>query len=230
MKTGSHRIVGRARATELQIPAGDGRLLGATIFAPAEPSGQEHPVTVLASATGVKRGFYDAYALFLAEAGLHVITFDYRGIGGSRSGALGSFRATAREAILMRDGLMPRMPGKFAPAEVGEVVPISITQYCDRGETRRGRYVRPGIVAADPRIFPLARYVEVFLGDRYLGRYLVDDTGGNVLGATLDMWTPSCNEAQRFGRRSGKAILVARESEYAPPPADPVRWDGIAKR
>jgi 3D (Asp-Asp-Asp) domain-containing protein len=141
-----------------------------------------------------------------------------------------AFRATAREAMLMRDGLMPRMPGKFAPAEVGEVVPISITQYCNKGETRRGRVVRPGIVAADPRIFPLARYVEVFLGDKYLGRYLVDDTGGNVLGATLDMWTPSCNEAQRFGRRSGKAILVARDDEQAPPPTDPSRWDGIAKR
>ena len=141
-----------------------------------------------------------------------------------------AFRATAREAILMRDGLMPRMPGKFAPAEVGEVVPISLTQYCDRGETRRGRYVRPGIVAADPRIFPLARYVEVFLGDKYLGRYLVDDTGGNVLGATLDVWTPSCSEAQRFGRRSGKAILVAREDEDSPRPADPVRFDGLARR
>lgn len=141
-----------------------------------------------------------------------------------------AFRATAREAMAMRDGLMPRIPGKFAPAEVGEVIPISITQYCNKGETRRGRYVREGIVAADPRIFPLARYVELYLGDKYLGRYLVDDTGGNVLGATLDMWTPSCAEAQRFGRRSGKAILVAREDEHGPPPADPVRWDGIAKR
>jgi 3D (Asp-Asp-Asp) domain-containing protein len=141
-----------------------------------------------------------------------------------------AFRATAREAMAMRDGLMPRMPGKFAPAEVGEVVAISLTQYCNHGETRRGRIARQGIVAADPRIFPLARYVEVFLGEKYLGRYLVDDTGGNVLGATLDMWTPSCDEAQRFGRRSGKAILIAREDEQSPPPADPVRWDGLAKR
>lgn len=141
-----------------------------------------------------------------------------------------AFRATAREAILMRDGLMPHMPGKFARAEAGEVVPISLTQYCDKGETRRGRYVRPGIAAADPRIFPLARYVEIFLGDKYLGRYLIDDTGGNVLGATLDIWTPSCSEAEKFGRRPGKAILVAHEDEHAPPPTEPVRWDGIAKR
>ena len=117
MKTGSHRIVGGARATELQIPAGDGRLLGATIFAPAAPMGHDHPVTVLASATGVKRAFYDAYALFLAEGGQHVITFDYRGIGGSRSGALGSFRATAREwGELDLNGVltwvMARFPGE----------------------------------------------------------------------------------------------------------------------
>ncbi len=141
-----------------------------------------------------------------------------------------ALRATAREAILMRDGLIPRIPGKFFKAEAGEEVPVSLTQYCVKGETRRGRAVREGIVAADPRIFPLARYVEVFLGDKYLGRYLVDDTGGNVLGATLDIWTPSCSEASRFGRRMGKAILVASDDEGAPPPAIPVRWDGIAKR
>ena len=141
-----------------------------------------------------------------------------------------AFRATAREAILMRDGLMPHLPGKFVRAEAGEVVPISLTQYCIKGETRRGRYVRPGIVAADPRIFPLSRYVEVFLGDTYLGRYLVDDTGGNVLGATLDIWTPSCSEATKFGRHLGKAILIAREDEDSPRPTEPVRWDGIAKR
>jgi 3D (Asp-Asp-Asp) domain-containing protein len=122
-------------------------------------------------------------------------------------------RATAREAILMREGLIPRLASKFRRAEIGEEVPISLTQYCVRGETRRGRQVRDGIVAADPRIFPLASYVKVYLGDQYLGRYLVDDTGGNVLGATLDIWTPSCREAVRFGRQLGKAILVASEGD-----------------
>ena len=122
MKTRSSRIVGRARATELQVPAGDGRLLGASIFAPVEPSGQEHPVTVIASATGVKRGFYDAYALFLAEAGLHVITFDYRGIGGSRTGALGSFRATAREwGELDLNGVLTWAMARFPGERVGIV-------------------------------------------------------------------------------------------------------------
>lgn len=140
-------------------------------------------------------------------------------------------RATAHEAIKMKKGIIPLIPSKFARAEEGVTIPVSLTQYCVQGETRRGRQTRHGIVAADPRIFPLARYVEVFLGDEYLGRYLVDDTGGNVLGATLDIWNPNCKEAARFGRHWGSATLVAREVEQIPNDSlAPSRWDGLAKR
>lgn len=126
-------------------------------------------------------------------------------------------RATAGEAIRMRAaGIIPD-PRRFARAKPGEEIAISLTQYCLKGTTRRGRFVRPGIVAADPRIFPLARYVEVFMEKKYLGRYLVDDTGGNVLGTTLDIWTPSCGQATRFGRQRGKAVLVAKEEEHILP-------------
>jgi 3D (Asp-Asp-Asp) domain-containing protein len=140
-------------------------------------------------------------------------------------------RATAHEAIKMKKGILPLIPSKFARAEDGVTIPVSLTQYCVQGETRRGRQTRHGIVAADPRIFPLARYVEVFLGNEYLGRYLVDDTGGNVLGATLDIWNPNCREAARFGRHWGAATLVAREVEQIPNDSlAPSRWDGLARR
>jgi 3D (Asp-Asp-Asp) domain-containing protein len=145
--------------------------------------------------------------------------------------AAGIVRATAHEAIKMKKGIIPLIPSKFARAEDGILIPVSLTQYCVQGETRRGRQTRHGIVAADPRIFPLARYVEVFLGNEYLGRYLVDDTGGNVLGATLDIWNPNCKEAARFGRHWGAAVLVAREVEQIPNDSlAPTRWDGLAKR
>lgn len=98
-------------------------------------------------------------------------------------------------------------------AAEGQALRVSLTQYCLRGETRRGRWVRPGIVAADPKVFPLARHVEVFLGAQYLGRFLVDDTGKNVIGNTLDIWTPNCREARRFGRQWGHAVLIARDSK-----------------
>ncbi len=96
----------------------------------------------------------------------------------------------------------------FVRATPGEALPVSVTQYCLQGTTRRDHYVREGIVAADPRIFPLSGYVEIFLGKKYLGRFLVDDTGGKVKGRTLDIWTPSCSDARRFGRQRGTATLV----------------------
>lgn len=96
------------------------------------------------------------------------------------------------------------------PATLGDPVPVVLTAYCLSGTTRRGRYVRPGIVAADPRYFPLAKYVELYIGQRYLGRFLVDDTGSNIRGPRLDVWVPTCREARLFGRQRGVAVLAER--------------------
>jgi 3D (Asp-Asp-Asp) domain-containing protein len=87
-------------------------------------------------------------------------------------------------------------------------VPVGVTMYCLQGETRRGRYVRPGIVAADPRLFPLSKYVELYVGRRYIGRFLVDDTGKRIIGARIDVWTSNCPEAERFGLQRGTAVLI----------------------
>jgi 3D (Asp-Asp-Asp) domain-containing protein len=119
--------------------------------------------------------------------------------------------------VVRAEKLVPRLPhlpglptlhSIFVRAPAGKPLPVSVTQYCLQGTTRRDHLVREGIVAADPRIFPLARYVEIFLGKRYLGRFLVDDTGGKVKGRTIDIWTPSCSDARRFGRQHGTATLV----------------------
>jgi 3D (Asp-Asp-Asp) domain-containing protein len=93
-------------------------------------------------------------------------------------------------------------------ARGGERVAVNVTAYCLRGTTRRGNEVRAGIIAADPRVFPLARHVDLFVGRRYFGRFLVDDTGKDIKGNRLDLWTESCRDARYFGRRSGTATLV----------------------
>ncbi len=98
----------------------------------------------------------------------------------------------------------------FTRAHEGEAIPVEVTAYCLSGTTRRGRWVRPGIVAADPRVFPLSRYIELFEGDHYLGRFLVDDTGLLIKGQHIDMWVPTCREARLFGRVDGTAVLVPR--------------------
>jgi 3D (Asp-Asp-Asp) domain-containing protein len=118
--------------------------------------------------------------------------------------------------VVRAERILPKLPRlaalhrAFARATEGTPLKVSLTQYCLQGTTRRDHFVREGIVAADPRVFPLARYVEIFLGKRYMGRFLVDDTGGKVKGKTLDIWTPSCSEARRFGRQRGTATLVMK--------------------
>jgi 3D (Asp-Asp-Asp) domain-containing protein len=124
--------------------------------------------------------------------------------------------ATPPAAPLRLDGALVRGPGRDwavgrkRPLRTGEPVPVQLTAYCLQGTTRRDNLVREGIVAADPKLFPLGRYVELYIGRRYHGRFLVDDTGGRIRDGILDIWTPSCRDARRFGRQRGTAVLVAR--------------------
>lgn len=99
---------------------------------------------------------------------------------------------------------------RSGPLRYGDPVPVELTAYCLKGTTRRDNYVREGIVASDPRMFPLGRYLEIYVGRQYYGRFLIDDTGGVILGNKLDIWTPTCREARIFGRVKGTAVLVPR--------------------
>jgi predicted alpha/beta hydrolase len=74
---------------EQTIVTSDGQHLGATIF-----GGRERPALVIASAMGVRRRYYAAFAEFAFAQGFTVVTFDYRGIGGSRPPRLRGFGAT----------------------------------------------------------------------------------------------------------------------------------------
>lgn len=114
-------------------------------------------------------------------------------------------RTLSREVSALR-GLRTR-------AKPGEPVHVVMSAYCLSGTTRSGTRVRTGIVAGDPRVFPLGRRIELFAGGRYLGRFRVEDTGSKIKGTRIDIWTPSCDDARRFGMREGVAALVALGSE-----------------
>jgi predicted alpha/beta hydrolase len=71
--------------------AGDGRELAVTRF-PAE--GQAWATMVIAGAMAVRQDYYADYARFLARSGVHVLTFDYRGMGASRPDRLAGLEVT----------------------------------------------------------------------------------------------------------------------------------------
>jgi predicted alpha/beta hydrolase len=66
---------------DISFPATDGYLLGATLFL---PRGAKRHAVLINSATAVPRRFYRGFAGYLAGRGCAVLTYDYRGIGGSR--------------------------------------------------------------------------------------------------------------------------------------------------
>jgi 3D (Asp-Asp-Asp) domain-containing protein len=94
------------------------------------------------------------------------------------------------------------------PVHFGDPMPVHITMYCLQGRTRRGRPVQLGIAAADPRLFPLAGSIELYVGRKAVGRFLIDDTGARVIGDRIDVWTADCAAARRFGIQRGLAVRV----------------------
>jgi predicted alpha/beta hydrolase len=82
----------KATITDTTISARDGYPLASTIFAPAEPTS----VVLINSAAAVPRRIYRGIAEYLAGWGCAVVTYDYRGIGGSRPATLQGFAARMR--------------------------------------------------------------------------------------------------------------------------------------
>ena len=79
--------------TDFMLPARDGVLLAATLFE-SEVTPRKG-VVLFNSATAVKRVFYARFAGWLASQGYDAVTYDYRGIGGSRPpGPLRDFKGT----------------------------------------------------------------------------------------------------------------------------------------
>jgi len=70
---------------DITLPATDGYPLAATLFL---PRGAKRHAVLISSATAVPRKIYRHFAAYLAHRGCAVLTYDYRGIGGSRQKAV----------------------------------------------------------------------------------------------------------------------------------------------
>jgi predicted alpha/beta hydrolase len=82
----------RCEVTQLRLHAYDGYELAAWLYAvPAAVNPRR--VAVFHSGAGIPAARYRRFASFLAESGIPTLTYDYRGIGGSRPESLRGFRA-----------------------------------------------------------------------------------------------------------------------------------------
>jgi 3D (Asp-Asp-Asp) domain-containing protein len=79
----------------------------------------------------------------------------------------------------------------------GRTLTVSATGYALGGTTSTGLPVGWGVAAVDPSVIPLGTHMFV----PGYGEAVAADTGGAVVGNTIDLWFPSVAQAEQWGRR-----------------------------
>lgn len=152
------------------IAAGDGYKLAATVFAPlAAP----RAAALISSATAVPRKIYRGFASYLAERGLVALTYDYRGVGGSRPQTLKGFPVRMREwatldvaaAVAHMRRAWPDLPLLYVGHSFGGQ---ALGLIANNGEVSRAYFV--SAQAAYWRQMPAPESYRVYLMMNVLGR------------------------------------------------------------
>ncbi|HEV2590867.1 MAG TPA: 3D domain-containing protein [Gaiellaceae bacterium] len=79
----------------------------------------------------------------------------------------------------------------------GRTLTVSATGYALGGSTSSGLPVGWGIAAVDPSVIPLGTHMTV----PGYGEAVAADTGGAIIGDTIDLWFPTAAQAEQWGRR-----------------------------
>lgn len=95
---GSRDLFEPGGVKQLRLRALDGYELGAVFYAALRPRAPRR-VAVFHCGAGISALRYRRFAQFLAEWGIPVLTYDYRGVGLSRPPALRGFRATMADWV-----------------------------------------------------------------------------------------------------------------------------------
>jgi 3D (Asp-Asp-Asp) domain-containing protein len=91
-----------------------------------------------------------------------------------------------------------------APAAAGgRTITVSATGYSLQGRTATGLPVGFGVAAVDPSVIPLGTHLTI----PGYGEAVAADTGGAIIGATIDLWFPTNAQANAWGRRTVAVVL-----------------------
>ena len=85
-----------ARLSLHRIVASDGYAVECSLYEPFDRR-PPHAVVVVNSGAGIPRTLYESFASWLADCGMTTITYDYRGIGGSRGHSIRGLEASIRD-------------------------------------------------------------------------------------------------------------------------------------
>ena len=93
--------------------------------------------------------------------------------------------------------------GRAQPVACRPRLTVTATGYSLGGTTATGLPVGWGVAAVDPSVIPLGTHMTV----PGYGEAVAADTGGAVVGATIDLWFPTVAQANAWGRRTVTIVL-----------------------
>jgi 3D (Asp-Asp-Asp) domain-containing protein len=94
-------------------------------------------------------------------------------------------------------------PTPAASSSGAHTVTVSASGYSLTGQTATGLPVGWGVVAVDPSVIPLGTHLSI----PGYGEAVAADTGGAVVGSTIDLWFPTVAQANAWGRRLVTVVL-----------------------
>jgi predicted alpha/beta hydrolase len=210
---------------DLTVPALDGLPLTATLFEPAAPT---HAV-IVSCATATPRGFYRAFAAWMALRGAAVLTYDYRGSGGKPA-------ALRRSNARMRDWGMLDFPAALAfMRERFPELPCNVVGHSFGGHAllmapNSGEIARTALVASQSGYWPLTAPVErykVFALINLIAPLAMQIQGyvpGSKLGLGEDLakgimreWRGWCNLPDYFYDDPTMLPVLANGTRYTAP-------------
>jgi 3D (Asp-Asp-Asp) domain-containing protein len=120
-----------------------------------------------------------------------------------------TFRTVSAPAATSGASAPTPLPAVSAPALVtaapvgARTITVSATGYSLGGRTATGLSVGWGVAAVDPSVIPLGTHFTV----PGYGEAVAADTGGAIGGDTIDLWFPTAEQADAWGRRTVTIVL-----------------------
>jgi cystine transport system substrate-binding protein len=199
----SAEIIGQARASRLRLRAAEAELLRRAGELRRLATAARKETEELAAAVAERQGYIrdlrrrqELDAARIANATARARTAATRTVAPvspPREAAPSAFSAPAASSA--------PAPAAAAPVRAGipgATLTVTSTGYILRGVTASGLPTGRGVVAVDPSVIPLGTRMTV----PGYGEAIAADTGGAVIGNTIDLWFATLEEAERWGRRT----------------------------
>jgi 3D (Asp-Asp-Asp) domain-containing protein len=170
----------------------------------AETSSAEATAAQLASARAARASYISSLALArqMTQRQLGVVVAQAHDAQ-VRSAALARTRAAVPAPVAPPTPAASVSLTAVAPPAGGGELTVSATGYALGGNTATGLPVGWGIAAVDPSVIPLGTHFTV----PGYGEAVAADTGGAILGDTIDLWFPTVAQAEAWGRRTVTIVL-----------------------